>query len=889
MSKKRDIAATRNTLINTRSSPSTPDELLRGSKPTRRPFPFGTCCMVTQHADKRHSLARTHHTAANAEPKAELGVCMGPDLITGRTLFLLANGSIVPRRPTTPFPPYFIPFDWTAKQFVLRTSLPDPIQSTPPVSHTNTVLQLPGTPHAEAIASVTSHIPSPLPADLIYSLQSPTSLAPSLTAHPVPSATPPPELPPTTPTHHQHILEVTQPHHTLPEAPPPLPSHSTLTATASTVSAQLPVPAQPPSLPPPPPPPPLPTTTAPLPHLPTTAALPQHTDPPTRRSSRISHPPNFWRGCYTHSPLPAPANAAQRKIFNARLAAIRNRQHRLDTLPDTPLNNRPTTLEPQPLPTHRPEMSIRKASFLLPTPDIAAGITKELGKHFNTYESLKLIPRSSVEPTAIFLRSQMLIKKKSNGTITARLAIDGSRQPRESYNDTYAGTSDTTNRAFILSAYLADASQRQCLNRLLLGDFDFPGAFLHNKLTRDMTNGHQLIATLPSDLPSPLAGKLAEITGCCYGIKQANHEFDKDLVNILTKAGFLPTPSDHHSFHKRCPINTADSLTLNMHVDDGWYVTCSPTLRDELKSILQQRYGPIAFNDESTGVCGVRLTRHSNHSCTLDQGPHILKFLHQSGMDLVPPALTPSTSNFFDPPSDLTPVDRTRFMRINGTLVFLLPIRHDIRKEVIHLCTRNSAPTQSDLSKQVHLLRYLKSCPNLGPTFSTNPSAFKTGVTLRAAADSSHACHPDGHSHSAYTIQIGTVNAPFVVHSSAETAGIALSPCEAEYLALGRCAKDVVFFRQFASDIGFPQPLPTIILEDNQPAINLTTANQVTRKSRHIALKSHYVRWLYLTKQIVPQHISTHDMIADGLTKSLSPSKFLWFRSQLLNTPAIPH
>ena len=95
-----------------------------------------------------------------------------------------------------------------------------------------------------------------------------------------------------------------------------------------------------------------------------------------------------------------------------------------------------------------------------------------------------------------------------------------------------------------------------------------------------MTNGHQLIATLPSDLPSPLAGKLAEITGCCYGIKQANHEFDKDLVAILTNAGFVPTPSDNHSFHKRCPINPADSLTLNMHVDDGWYITCSPTLRE---------------------------------------------------------------------------------------------------------------------------------------------------------------------------------------------------------------------------------------------------------------------------------------------------------------------
>ena len=163
----------------------------------------------------------------------------------------------------------------------------------------------------------------------------------------------------------------------------------------------------------------------------------------------------------------------------------------------------------------------------------------------------------------------MFIKKKSNGLVTARLAIDGSHQPRESYNETYAGTSDTTNRAFILAAYLADATSRQRTDQLLIGDFDFPGAFLHNKLTREMTNGHQLIVKLPHDIPGPLAGQIAEITGCCYGIKQANHEYDKDLTNLLNTAGFVPTPSDHHSLYKRCPDNPLDSLTLNMHFHDG--------------------------------------------------------------------------------------------------------------------------------------------------------------------------------------------------------------------------------------------------------------------------------------------------------------------------------
>ena len=92
-----------------------------------------------------------------------------------------------------------------------------------------------------------------------------------------------------------------------------------------------------------------------------------------------------------------------------------------------------------------------------------------------------------------------------------------------------------------------------------------------------------------------------------------------------------------------------------------------------------------------------------------------MKFLHQSSMDLFPPALTPCTANFYD----LTSVDRTRFLRINGTLIFLLSIRHDIRKEVVHLCTRNSSSnsssqnksTSSDTSKAA-LISALLSPPN---------------------------------------------------------------------------------------------------------------------------------------------------------------------------------
>ena len=45
--------------------------------------------------------------------------------------------------------------------------------------------------------------------------------------------------------------------------------------------------------------------------------------------------------------------------------------------------------------------------------------------------------------------------------------------------------------------------------------------------------------------------------------------------------------------------------------------------------------------------------------------------------------------------------------------------------------------------------------------------------------------------YSAYTISVGDVAGPFAVHSDAETSCISPDAMGAEYIALGRCAKQV--------------------------------------------------------------------------------------------------
>jgi hypothetical protein len=355
----------------------------------------------------------------------------------------------------------------------------------------------------------------------------------------------------------------------------------------------------------------------------------------------------------------------------------------------------------------------------------------------------------------------------------------------------------------------------------------------------------------------------------------------------MASGGFFPLPSDPKTFHKRCPINPLNSLSVNMHVDDGEGYTQSPHLLKELKALLLKRYNLTDVISPSTGVCGVTQTLNPDRSITLSYSAYLRKFLHRIGMDNVPGALTPSLPGLFDPPTDTTPVDPTPFQAINGAVVFVLPLRPDLQRETRYLCSRNISPTISDKAKQFQMLRYIKDTTELGPTLSSDPAAYPEGVSIYAAADASHACHPDGRSQTAYILGVGKPggSAPFMSYSCKETSGVSLHPCETEYVALSRCSREVLHRRQLAHDLGWPQCKPSILLEDNQPAINLATAPQVPRKSRHIALHHHFLRWLHSSGQVTIKHQGGNDIAPDGMTKGVSANRFLYSRSLWFHTP----
>jgi hypothetical protein len=71
-------------------------------------------------------------------------------------------------------------------------------------------------------------------------------------------------------------------------------------------------------------------------------------------------------------------------------------------------------------------------------------------------------------------------------------------------------------------------------------------------------------------------------------------------------------------------------------------------------------------------------------------------------------------------------------------------------------------------------------------------------------------------------------------------------------------------------------------------AINLAVAPAVTRKSRHIHIRHHYIRDRVECNEIKLVHLSTDKMLADFFTKPFGPKKHVAFRDLVFNTSSIP-
>jgi hypothetical protein len=95
---------------------------------------------------------------------------------------------------------------------------------------------------------------------------------------------------------------------------------------------------------------------------------------------------------------------------------------------------------------------------------------------------------------------------------------------------------------------------------------------------------------------------------------------------------------------------------------------------------------------------------------------------------------------------------------------------------------------------------------------------------------------------------------------------------EAEYMALCAATQEVMFLRQLLTELSLVLKYPTSMMEYNKGCISFAKNTLTTNKSKHIKVKMHFVRDAIRDNIIVLQWCSTHDMIANILTKFSLPA-----------------
>ncbi|WVZ50304.1 hypothetical protein U9M48_001570 [Paspalum notatum var. saurae] len=102
---------------------------------------------------------------------------------------------------------------------------------------------------------------------------------------------------------------------------------------------------------------------------------------------------------------------------------------------------------------------------------------------------------------------------------------------------------------------------------------------------------------------------------------------------------------------------------------------------------------------------------------------------------------------------------------------------------------------------------------------------------------------------------------------------VALSTCEAEYVAAAAACCQAVWLRRLLREVTGEEPRAPVLRVDNNSAIELAKNPVLHDRSKHIDIRFHYIRECVVEGQVVLGHVDTAQQLADLLTKPLGQKR----------------
>jgi hypothetical protein len=221
---------------------------------------------------------------------------------------------------------------------------------------------------------------------------------------------------------------------------------------------------------------------------------------------------------------------------------------------------------------------------------------------------------------------------------------------------------------------------------------------------------------------------------------------------------------------------------------------------------------------------------------------------------------------------DETPISQTVYLRLLGILNYLTKTRPEISTACSFGATKAAHPTQGDMVELLHCLHYLKCTKDKGLMLLAGEPGRE--LVLTCYVDASYLTHADSKSHTGYCMSFGEIGT-FYSKSGKQTL-VATSSTHAEMKALYSLTVDLIFVIHLCEELHRPLSLPCVVLEDNQPVIDLLKETSArSKRCKHFLMMIDWIREQVQEGLLVLQKVDTVDNLADVLTKIVTGGDFV--------------
>ena len=379
------------------------------------------------------------------------------------------------------------------------------------------------------------------------------------------------------------------------------------------------------------------------------------------------------------------------------------------------------------------------------------------------------------------------------------------------------------------------------------------------------------------------SGRVLLLQYSLYGLMQAGRNWNNELNEWLIKIGFTRSQIDPCLYSKKSDSGSA--LYLALYVDDLIYAG-DDQLITWFKTELGRRF-KVTHDGAVHWILGIRVSRdRPKRTLHMTQELYLVDMLRKFNMSDCKPVQTPmeTTTHLSKAMSPTSPEERHEmtgkpYKELVGSLLYAANCtRPDLAFAVGVLCRHMEDPGIEHWKAAKRVLRYISGTTRMGLNFGEETSELElTGFT-----DSDFAGDVDGRRSTSGMIY--RLNGAAIAWGSRLQGSVALSSTEAEYIAMSWAAQEGTYLRQLLVDLGQGTATagPTKLAGDNQGSLFLARNTALSKRSKHIDVRHHYIRQCVEGGLVRLEYIPTADLVADVLTKPLPVPSFVKHRAVLL-------